>query len=279
MPCRVRFEIAGGLVLLLACSHAPGAAQQVDALGMGSVRPAGPQAPVPSSAAATLISSCPAPARAVTGLTFDGTNLWVVDWWTRHALKLDPATCAEVGSIPLPGTYPTGLEWDGSALLLADGDGNTIYRLSPVDGTILSSFPSHGTFPTGVTFTGEVWNCSTGCNYDYCVPDEIDRQTPAGVHLQTFPALGTFPTGLAFDGTYLWHSDNIAGLIYRLNPVTLAVLDSFPAPGPYPNDLAWDGQYLWVAENVSPPQLFKYDVGRPTPTRTKSWAALKSFYR
>src|SRR5262245_32157209 len=148
MSSRVRFEVAGFL-MLLACTNAPAAAQQVDAQGMGSARPpvAGP--PARSSAVATLISSCPAPARFITGLTFDGSYRWVVDWGGRRAIKIDPATCAAVGSIRLPGEYQSGLEWDGSAILVAESLENAIYRVSPADGAILSSFPSHGTFPTG----------------------------------------------------------------------------------------------------------------------------------
>jgi streptogramin lyase len=251
----------------------------VDAFGNGTVKPVLEPQPVPSSTAATLVGACAPPVGGSTGLTFDGSCLWLVDFYARRAVRLDPNTCAVVASIPLPVSYPAGLEWDGSAIWCADADANRIYRLNPSNGAILSSFLSHSPCPFGVTFTGDVWTAATGCEEIFCGPDVIDRQSTAGVHLHTFTPPGAFPTGLAFDGVNIWHSDNSTRTIYKLNPTTGAVLDSFPAPGPYPNDLAWDGRYLWVAENIAPPVLYKYDVGRPTPTRKTSWGGVKAFYR
>jgi len=222
--------------------------------------------PVAATSSATLVTSIPSPCTGGCGLTWDGTCLWVSDYTTEKAYRVNPTTGATVKSIPLPGTYPNGLAWDGSALWYAESDGQRIYKLNPANGAVLRSFSSPGPRPVGLAFDGtDLWCCDTATGFGSGFPDEIHHLTTAGNLLATFPGIGDFPTGLAFDGRFLWHSDNVARTIYKLNPADLSVVDSFPAPGQYPNDLAWDGRYLWVVDNDTD-MLYKYDVGVYRPS-------------
>ena len=153
-----------------------------------------------------------------------------------------------------------GLAWDGSYLWHAEGSGETIYQLNPSTGEIVFSFSSPGGFPTGLAWDGSwLWNADCNCTSSDCVPDEIHKLTTGGSLIATFPAIGELPTGLTHDGHHLWQSDNVSDTIYKLDPVTLAILDSFPSPGSFPNDLAWDGQYLWVVDNGTD-MLYQYKV-------------------
>ena len=209
---------------------------------------------------ADLIFSCSSPVAGNNGLTWDGSNLWISDFETKKAYKVNPSTCESISSIPLPGAYPMGLAWDGSYLWHAEGSGETIYQLNPSTGEIVFSFSSPGGFPTGLAWDGSwLWNADCNCTSSDCVPDEIHKLTTGGSLIATFPAIGELPTGLTHDGHHLWQSDNVSDTIYKLDPVTLAILDSFPSPGSFPNDLAWDGQYLWVVDNGTD-MLYQYKV-------------------
>lgn len=246
--------------LLAFCSTA---LADVDQMGNGSP-PQAEMMSVPTLPAGSvqLIFSCPSPVDGNMDLAWDGDHLWIADFDTVQAYRVDPRTCGVVSSIPLPrGGYPTGIAWDGNYLWSSDGFLRRVFQLDPVTGAVISSFPTPLGFPNGLEFDGtRLLSCDPNCNYDRCVPDLINTYTPGGDLLASRPAPGGYPTSIAFDGTYLWHSDNSPSTIYKLDSNTLDILASFPAPGLYPNGLAWDGATLWVADNGSD-WLFQYDVG------------------
>ena len=226
-------------------------------------------AQLPTASPAKLVTAMPSPCEGNSGLTWDGTCLWVSDHGTMKAYRVDPNTGAVVRSIPLPGTYPNGLAWDGSALWYAESDGDRIYRLDPADGAVLLSFPSPGPGPSGLEFDGtHLWCSDTVTDFASGTPDRIYCMTRGGAVVAVFDAIGEFPMGMAFDGRFLWHSDNVARMIYKLNPADLAIVDAFPSPGAYPNDLAWDGRYLWILDNETD-KLYKLDVGTPVQEGSK----------
>lgn len=63
-------------------------------------------------------------------------------------------------------------------------------------------------------------------------------------HRAAAPGYG--PAGLAWDGETLWHSDYKEGVIFGLNPETLAVRRTLFSPGNL-GGLAWDGSSFWQA--------------------------------
>jgi hypothetical protein len=54
---------------------------------------------------------------------------------------------------------------------------------------------------------------------------------PSLIENRTLPSPGTYLCGLAWDGTNFWHSDQLAGTMYALDPVDGSVLRAFPCPG------------------------------------------------
>ena len=226
---------------------------------------------------ATLVDSCASPTTSGNGLTWDGTHLWLSDFDTRNALKIDPSDCSVVDQIPLPGSYPWGLGWDGTHLWHADATAETVYLLSPLDGSVVSSFPvSSPSFVTGLAFGRKhVWSADSFLG-------QIHEWSPQGDLLSTLEAPGTTSTGLAYDGSYLWHSDNVLDTIFLLDPTdvenhaascgSLPVLFSFASPDTYPNGLAWDGEYLWIAGSGTE-MLYKYSVPHCGDGSKADWEA------
>jgi hypothetical protein len=60
---------------------------------------------------------------------------------------------------------------------------------------------------------------------------------------RTLPLPGTYPCGLTWDGTHLWHSDQVAGEIYAIDPATGAVVRTLSCPS-VRADLTFDGRWL-----------------------------------
>jgi hypothetical protein len=219
---------------------------------------------------AILVSSCPLPTGSSVGLTWDGSHLWVSDFSTRRAYRLDPTTCSIVSSFALPGSFPTGLAWDGTSLWNSDSGSDRYYQINPSNGSVVSSFASPGIWPSGLTHhAGNLWGADINCTMPVC-PDQIDEVSGLGVVLDTFFPPGPLPAGLASDGVNIWHSDNSLDTIYKVNPVNFSVLDQFPAPGNLTNDLAWDGRYLWAIEAAAD-RLYKFDVGVPLLPRSQGF--------
>ena len=55
------------------------------------------------------------------------------------------------------------------------------------------------------------------------------------------------PYGLAWDGAYLWNSDQVFGMIYKINPSN-GEYQSYPSPCSHPTGLTWFNENLWVAD-------------------------------
>ena len=66
----------------------------------------------------------------LSGLAWDGTNLWCSDVESSEIAIINPNTGAKNVQLYISG-LPTGLTWDGTYLWYADFEGNKIYRISP----------------------------------------------------------------------------------------------------------------------------------------------------
>lgn len=103
-----------------------------------------------------------------TGMTFDGTHFWIVDWQSNTISKVLAEDGSVLSTIPAPSTLPSfdtdssvtyarpfGIAWDSVALWVSDHQEDKIYRIDPADGTILASFNSPASNPKGLTWDGE----------------------------------------------------------------------------------------------------------------------------
>lgn len=196
-----------------------------------------------------IINKIEAPGKYCTGLTFDGTNIWVSDRMMDEIFCINPANGEMIKKIKSPGYWPMGLTWDGTYLWNADIKGGIplaenyngkIYQINPEDGTVMRTIQSPTPAPRGLAWDGKyLWTVD-----DY--KDMIVQFDPKdGTTIKEFTSPSGKPQGLTFDGTYLWISDRSLDEIYMVDPNNGAVLLITKAPGQYTRGLAFDGENLW----------------------------------
>ena len=180
------------------------------------------------------------PGPCPTGLTFDGTHLWLADGRTDRIYKIDPETGRVVSSFDSPGHHPEGLAWDGKCLWHVDSGEKLLYKLDPATGTALSVLESNSPNPRDLAWDGEyIWIADFKS-------DTLLKVSPAdGMMVQTVPSPAGEPAGLAFDGRYLWVSDRGEDRVYLVDPSDGACLSSLRSCGPFPYGLAWGRDALW----------------------------------
>lgn len=64
------------------------------------------------------------------GICWDGSNLWVIDYSQDLINILDPTSGEVLHSFSAPDVYPTGLAWDGSGLWIAGHNSGMLKRIA-----------------------------------------------------------------------------------------------------------------------------------------------------
>ncbi len=189
-----------------------------------------------------VVGSFSTPGPCPTGLTWDGTHLWLADRETDTIYRLSPEG-KKVGVIPSPGYWPMGLAFDGTYLWNVDVGEKKLYKIDPRDGTILVALDAPGPSPAGIAWDGQdLWLSDNR-------EDRISKvSTLDGTAVISFPAPAGEPQGLAFDGKYLWLADRSQDELYLIAPEKGYVLWVVKSPGHYPTGLAWDGKHIWCAD-------------------------------
>lgn len=197
-------------------------------------------------------SSINTPGAYPTGLTFDGTNLWLADYHSDLLYCIDSSTGNVNYSIPAPAYWPEGLAWDGEALWNADVKGGIplsenyagkVYRINPKDGTILKTIQAPTSTPRGLTWDGQYLWCVDNAS------DEVVQFSPEdGTTIRSFSCPASDARGITFDGKYLWITDRIKDEIYMVDPKSGSVILIADAPGAFARDLCFDGEHLWVVD-------------------------------
>lgn len=189
------------------------------------------------------VDSLPTPASSPTGLTWDGSALWIADRKSDTLYQVDPSDGEVKRAIPSPGFWPMGLAWDGVHLWNVDFEDREIYKIDPATGVVLGSVSPPCPKPWGLTWDGEYLLVSD------IRERKVYRVSPDdGTVVSSFPSPWSSPTGLALDGAYLWVSDRAKDEICMATEDSGEVILSLPAPGPWASDLAWDGDCLWVTD-------------------------------
>lgn len=210
-----------------------------------------------------IVKSLKAPGKYITGLCFDGKNLWSADRETDKLYCISPNTGQIIREIESPSYWPMGLAWDGENLWNADIRGTTdiyedyngmIFKIDPKDGTVLKTLRAPSSSPRGLAWDGE---------YLWCVDNRADKliqfSTVDGTTIRSFKSPSKDPQGMCFDGKYLWISDRLTDEIYMVDPKTGYVIVIADAPGNYTRGLAYDGKSLWAAD-YEDDKIFKLKV-------------------
>ncbi len=215
-----------------------------------------------------VLRSFSAPGYYSTGLTWDGSHLWVANiadaahpensWYKFY--RLDPSTGTPVDSFSTSPSYYHGIGWDGKYLWGAH-NWNTLTRHT-TSGAPNRNIDAPELFTYGVTYVPSesvlwvsVFQGETGLY-------KLDPQDGT-VLGQIRPAEGTTTNGwadLAWDGTSLWHSNTADEVIYEIDPNDGSILSSFASPGQNCSGVAFDGEFLWLASHVTD-LIYKVDIG------------------
>lgn len=150
--------------------------------------------------------------------------------------------------------------YDNEAFGLGQGQGTNTVEISNFDswgngsGDIQGSFNtvSTGYYPPSGVDIGFEPDMSYALGY---IPSDpvLDKYLYVYPDDETRRIVRKIGTGLGltwsvtWDGSSIWTA-TLNGMIYRLDPVSGAVLQQFTAPGSQPWGMTWDGQYLWVVD-------------------------------
>jgi transglutaminase-like putative cysteine protease/sugar lactone lactonase YvrE len=187
-----------------------------------------------------VIRSFPSPGGYPTGMTFDGSHIWVADYKADKLFRIDSDTGRTVSMIDSPGFWPMGLAWDGTSLWNVDAKQEKIFQVDPENGAILKVIDAPSGNPAGLVWDGETLWIS-----DFKAKKIMKIDLSDGTAVKTVTAPARSADGLAFDGTYLWCSDRTMDELYMIEPDSGEVVLISDAPGPYPRGMAWDGKSIW----------------------------------
>jgi hypothetical protein len=151
------------------------------------------------------------------GMTFDGTNLWIIDRVGNPAYALELDLDGNIMSqFNLPDQYMSGIAWDDGEFWVSTyyPDPGIVYK---VDGTgnVLHQFAPPHDQPWDLSLDGDnLWIV----DYNAYTIHKIDQD---GNILETHDAEDQRPAGIVFDGTYLWYVDGPLGsnsTLYKVDP-------------------------------------------------------------
>jgi hypothetical protein len=206
-----------------------------------------------------VLQSFPSPGPYATGMAWDGSGIWVANLHTAYddrdpmnkefIAKLSPVTGQTVAIYDVPYRYYHGLAWSGTRLWGAEG-WDKIHRISTQSGRVMRTIESRGELAYGLSYDRRSKQLILSEeDHRLWFIDRITGDVVSSVQSQA-PQYGH---DIEWDGCYIWQINNghtTAG-IYRIHPVSGAVLDYLPAPlGAWQGaeGLTFDGRDLWVSD-------------------------------
>ena len=142
-----------------------------------------------------------------TKVLFDGTNIWVTNYYGDTVTKLRAADGANLGSFPT-GRWPDGLAFDGANIWVVNFRSHDFTKLRASDGTLLGTFRIGGE-PLNAAFDGmNLW--------------VTDAQNAVRVVRASNGALrdkievGSLPVDVLFDGSAIWVSNAQSNTVSKI---------------------------------------------------------------
>lgn len=169
------------------------------------------------------------------GVTFDGSALWLASTYNRMLLKVDAQTGTTLRQLPSPGSgvvkwgprgpnpAPTGahgLEYLNGELWVSVPPAVKIYVINPESGNVLRSFPAPGVRPHGIGWDpdGSLW-CAES---NYRAFFKMSPKTGAVLKLILLPptipekdGMALVPHGMTIWQRQIWFSVAETGEVYR----------------------------------------------------------------
>lgn len=169
------------------------------------------------------------------GITFDGSALWIASTYNRLLVKVDAHSGKTLKKFPSPGSglvkwgpreghpQPTGahgLEWRRGELWVAVPPSVTMYVVNPADGSVLRRFPAPGVRPHGIGWDpdGSLW-CAESIYRSFFKMDATTGKILKQVMLPpTAPEVDgvvVVPHGMTIWNGQFWFSVAETGEVYR----------------------------------------------------------------
>jgi hypothetical protein len=203
-----------------------------------------------------ILSSFPVRMTAATGLTADGTDLWIADWGMPGSGRIYKyqETGDTLYSIPAPDSWPGGMAWNGTDLCVT-GHLN-LYKLDPANGDVRSSFTvvySNAQWGGGLAWDGSIFYFSSIRHPSMGGDDLIHKYSATGTELGTMdlPLADKQPLGLAHDGTHLWSTMHDVDTLYVRDPDTGDIQRKVYVAGLLGEITILD-DYIWAFIDVGP---------------------------
>jgi uncharacterized protein (TIGR03437 family) len=176
------------------------------------------------------------------GITFDGANIWTANYGGTSVTKLLASSGATVGTYPA-GTTPYDLAFDGANIWVTNAQRGTVTKLLASSGATVNNYPA-GSGPYDLAFDGtNIWVANIGSN------TVTKLRASTGITAGTYP-VGSGPIGVAFDGTNIWTANYGGANVTKLLASTGAVVGTYPV-GSGPAHITFDGTNIWVTNYYS----------------------------
>lgn len=146
------------------------------------------------------------------GISYDGENFWVCDWFTQSIYRHKQSGAFEILSVHhFADINPVAIAWSGVVLWAVSTDGKIQKHALDEKLTLLNSVKSPGPNPSGIAFDGNyLWSADAGLKKIFKhLPDE--KLTV----LAEFLYPGDAPVGLFWDGANLWSVDGVRKVLLR----------------------------------------------------------------
>ena len=151
------------------------------------------------------------------GITFDGSDLWLASTYSCEILQVDVSTGSTIASFPTPGADKTGahgLELLDGNLWMSVPPSATIYEVNLRQGfEVLRSFPAPGVRPHGIGWhNGDLWCVETGHRAIY----RMDLEDGAVLEKVDVPEPIPEPHGMTIRNGVLWYCDAVTKAVCRM---------------------------------------------------------------
>jgi len=158
------------------------------------------------------------------GMTYDGTNLWVVDFAEKSISKMNPSTGAVLATYPTPDTVGgcKGVTWDGTHLCVMGWTSSVIYKMDQ-SGNHVATLGLDSGGGGGIAWDGEhFWIPGGGKIHKY----DADGHQVGWVYMASE---GTWD--MTWDGTYLWTAERTNENWWDAKIFMLEILDDHDNQG------------------------------------------------
>ena len=214
--------------------------------------------------ASRLITGSVTVGNAPEGITSDGTNLWVPNFFSHSVSKVDASTLTNVATVALPASTSAGPDnpafaaYDGNFVWVIDPNG-VLFKIDPVSNQLIDSITVGTSF--NVVFDGsDLWVSSENANNVSKIDpvhDDVSFTITADTH---------GPTELSFDDTDLWVANRDSNSVSRIDRAT-DQLTATISIGVSAIAICTGGGFVWAASNTAS-QVVKIDPSTNTVVQT-----------